>query len=159
MSINQYFRAGVGTVIYNAQGKILVFSRSNRLDIWQMQQGGMDAGESFTETLWRELEEETGLTQEDIATFSKYPTWLYYEYPEHIKSGLKDQNTLGQIHQWFFLKLKPDTIVNLDKAVDKEFADYMWSEFSELIAANDKLKLAVYKELQNYFDTHIRPSL
>lgn len=155
MSVNQYFRAGTGTVIYNDQNEILLFQRSNKPEIWQLQQGGMDEGESVDETLARELVEETGLTLEDVELVTLYPTWLQYEYPNEIKSHMKDPNCLGQTHRWYFLKLKPGTMVDVSQAEDQEFTASRWSTFEELLLQSDILKHAVYSELASYFKTHI----
>lgn len=158
MSENQYFRAGTGTVIYNSKGEILLFLRSDIKDVWQLQQGGMDAGEKVEETLWRELFEEIGLRKEDVVSNTTYPTWLYYEYPETARMKIKDQNTIGQIHHWFFLKLKPDIEINLDLAADEEFLDYKWTTFSDLLANTDEIKIDVYTKLSDFFTKEILPT-
>jgi putative (di)nucleoside polyphosphate hydrolase len=157
MSVNQYFRAGTGTVIFNQFGEILLFSRTDMPSVWQLQQGGMDAGEEITVTLWRELVEETGLTKDDFKSITNYPKWLCYQYGESARSKIADPNCLGQIHQWYFLELKPETEVNLDNAHDKEFSDYKWTTFSNLLNNTDELKLSVYTELSKFFGSVILP--
>lgn len=155
MSENQYFRAGTGTIIYNDQNQILLFQRANKPEVWQLQQGGMDSGETVEETLSRELFEETGLTLSDTREVLPYPTWLQYEYPEVIKAQMKDQNCLGQTHRWYFLKLKPGIEIDVTKAEHAEFIDSRWSTFEELLSLSDTLKHAVYTELAHYFKANI----
>lgn len=155
MSVNQYFRAGTGTIIYNDQNQILLFQRSNKPEIWQLQQGGMDEGETVEETLARELFEETGLTLEDVEVVTPYPTWLLYEYPDSIRLNMKDPNCLGQTHRWYFLKLKSGTAVDVNQAEHQEFTDSRWSTFEELLSLSDILKQAVYTKLSDYFKTNI----
>lgn len=155
MSQNQYFRAGAGTVIYNEDGQILLFSRSDRPDVWQLQQGGMDSGEAIEETLWRELLEETALTSNDFSTITNHPTWQHYEYPKHIREKVAKPDCLGQIHRWFYLKLKPETIIDITKAEHPEFVDWKWSTFDGLIAESDDIKLTVYQELYSYFKNNV----
>jgi putative (di)nucleoside polyphosphate hydrolase len=155
MSQNQYFRAGAGSVIYNAAGEILLFSRTDQPSIWQLQQGGMDAGETPQETLWRELFEETALSKDDVEQVTKFPNWLQYEYPEEMKPRLKDINCLGQIHQWYFLKLKAGTVIDLDQAVDKEFTAAKWETFDHLLGLPETLKKQVYSTLATYFIENI----
>lgn len=155
MSVNQYFRAGTGTVIFNHSGEILLFARTDMPSVWQLQQGGMDAGEEVSSTLWRELLEETGLTKDDFLSIENYPKWLSYHYPEAARSKIADPNCLGQIHQWYFLELKPGTEVNLDLAHDREFSDYKWTTFTNLLENTDELKLEVYTELSHFFDSEI----
>ena len=155
MSQNQYFRAGAGTIIYNNQNEILLFSRANQPEIWQLQQGGMDAGETIDKTLARELYEETALTLADMEDVTPYPTWLQYEYPVNIRQKLKDPNCLGQTHRWYYLKLKPDVEIDITKAHDKEFVDAKWSSFDELLSLSDTLKHEVYQTLAHYFKSNI----
>lgn len=159
MSINQYFRAGAGAVIYNNDGQILILSRLDKPHVWQLQQGGMDEGEVIEETMWRELVEETNITKEDIADFSKFPTWLSYEYPDSIRQNMKDPNTLGQIHTWYFLKVVPDIQIDISKVEHPEFADWKWSTFAELLDTSDTLKRDVYQTLSDHFDKEIKPHL
>lgn len=68
---------------------------------------------------------------------------------------MKDPNSLGQIHRWYFLKLKPGTAIDVSKAKDKEFTNSKWSTFEDLLARADILKHAVYTELYHYFKTNI----
>ena len=156
MSQNQYFRVGAGSVIYNDQGEILLFSRADFPDLWQFQQGGMDHGETSEENLWRELLEETGLTPNDIERVTKYPDWLLYEYTPNLRHTLKDPNCFGQAHQWYFLKLKPGVEVDLEKAVDKEFLEVKWSTFEHLLSLPDTFKHDVFRALSDYFAKHIK---
>ena len=159
MSVNQYFRAGTGTVIFNHSGEILLFARTGMPHVWQLQQGGMDAGEDVAATLWRELLEETGLTTEDFISIVNYPKWLSYKYPDATRARIPDLNCLGQIHQWYFLQIKPGTEVNLDLAHDKEFSDYKWTTFTNLLENTDELKLEVYTELNHFFGSEILPKI
>lgn len=150
MSQNQYFRAGTGTVIYNEAGEILLFSRIDQPDVWQLQQGGMDAGEEVEDTLWRELVEETGLIKSDFSQVTSYPEKTLYEYPENIRLKMKDPNCLGQIHNWYFLKINPETQIDLSKVAHPEFKDWKWSSLDKLLARID-FKQNVYKKLHRYF--------
>ncbi|MET9779330.1 NUDIX domain-containing protein [Streptomyces sp. NPDC006367] len=55
----------VGAVIPNAEGKVLLLHRAadDYLGgLWELPSGGVDAGETLTEALFREVAEETGLT-------------------------------------------------------------------------------------------------
>lgn len=151
MSQNQYFRAGVGCVIFDDNNQILIFSRTDNNDIWQFPQGGMDQGETPEKTLWRELYEETALTNDDFIFYKNYPNWLYYEYPTKIRNSIKDTSCLGQIHCWFFLKIKSDAVVDLSKAPDKEFDGYKWTTFDNFLETTADFKLPVYKKLKTFF--------
>ncbi len=155
MSQSQYFRAGAGSIIYNDAGEILLFSRSDRPNIWQLQQGGMDSGENIEQTLWRELLEETDFTKEDFTKITPYPTWLLYQYSTQIRQLMNKPDCIGQTHCWYFLKLKPEVEIDIAKASDPEFLDWKWSTFAELIAQTDTLKQEVYQELKSFFETSV----
>jgi putative (di)nucleoside polyphosphate hydrolase len=151
MSQNQYFRVGVGIVLYNEDKEIYIFRRSDLPNVWQFPQGGMDAGETPLETLWRELEEETGLTEDDISEVTPFPNFLLYEYSPELRSSLKDPNCAGQLHHWFFLEIMPGTNLDLNLAKDDEFIDYKITDFDELLELGDDMKQHVYEELAEYF--------
>jgi putative (di)nucleoside polyphosphate hydrolase len=155
---NRYFRAGVGTVIYNDAGEVLLFERAkNPVGVWQFQQGGIDSGESIKTTLWRELNEEVGLTEEDISDIKEYNKWTIHPYPLEIvnRPGNPNPDRLGQAHYWFFLKLKPETEIDLVKAHDQEFSQWKWTTFTEVIAGTADHKKPVYEELFEYFKSNI----
>jgi len=155
MSQNQYFRAGTGAIIYNEDGQILIFSRKDNPEIWQLQQGGQDIGENVEDTLWRELREETALLESDFTKVDSFPDWTLYTYSDALRKDLKDSNCLGQAHRWFFLKLKPETKLDLTEAHDDEFIDFKWCTFAELLAITDTLKFDVYTKLAHHFEQNI----
>ncbi len=149
-----YFRPGAGSVIYNQFNEIAVFERADLPGTWQLQQGGMDPEETPEETLWRELSEETGLTSDDFEAVTPYPHWTLYTYPLEIRTHF-DVHCLGQVHRWFFLRLKPGQTIDLTKASDEEFTAWRFSTFSELLATTNSMKLAIYTDLAAYFASHL----
>ncbi|MCL7429118.1 NUDIX hydrolase [Streptomyces sp. YS415] len=69
----------VGAVIPNAEGKVLLLHRAadDYLGgLWELPSGGVDAGETLTEALHREVAEETGLTVTAIETYLGYFDYL-----------------------------------------------------------------------------------
>ncbi|MEU3600525.1 NUDIX domain-containing protein [Streptomyces sp. NPDC006798] len=62
----------VGAVIPNAEGEVLLLHRTadDYLGgLWELPSGGVDAGETLTEALRREVAEETGLTITAIGSY------------------------------------------------------------------------------------------
>jgi putative (di)nucleoside polyphosphate hydrolase len=150
----RYFRAGVGTVIYNTKGEIAIFKRAQPpVGVWQFQQGGIDLGEDPQQTLWRELKEEVGLENEDIDTVIPIPGWHSYQ-----DLGSYEDTTIpriGQIHRWFFIKLKSEISIDLSKATDKEFGEWKFTSFEEAILATSDHKKHIYEMLKTHFEKHI----
>ncbi len=150
----RFFRAGVGTVIYNEDGNVAFFRRKQHPPgIWQFQQGGIDDGETPEQTLWRELLEEVGLTKESIATTHELESWLIYQ---ELDGGDPTNRRIGQAHRWYFLKLKPSVVIDLTLATDQEFDEWKWVTFPEAIAATGSHKQAVYRTLYEFFVSHIQ---
>lgn len=150
----RFFRAGVGTVIYNSTGKVVLFERAqNPVGMWQFQQGGIDLGEQPTDTLWRELMEEVGLTQDDFDTVDEYPHWTTYQPLDTLESP--DKSRIGHTHRWFFLRLKDNITIDLDKATMVEASNYKWITFDEVLNETEDCKQHVYQTLATYFTEHV----
>ena len=59
------FRPNVGIILTNDVGQVLWARRINQ-DAWQFPQGGINARETPEEALFRELNEEVGLEEQDV---------------------------------------------------------------------------------------------
>src|SRR5690606_35818078 len=71
------FRANVGIILANADGKLLLAGRIGNKG-WQFPQGGMLVGESEEAAMYRELHEEIGLRAEDVQILGVTRDWLRY---------------------------------------------------------------------------------
>src|SRR5688500_10616459 len=98
----EYFRAGAGAVVTDGAGRVLVFERRDVRGAWQFPQGGMKHDESPTETIFRELKEETGLTRSSVRLIARYPGLLTYELPPAARTPKTGR---GQSQYWFFFRL------------------------------------------------------
>lgn len=144
---NKFFRAGVGTVIYNQAGQVAFFKRAMfPAGIWQFQQGGIDSGETYTQTLWRELKEEVGLEESDIEVIIELPNWTVYADLHENAMG-----RIGQAHKWYFLKLKETSTIDLVNATEKEFEDWKWVTMEEAVASTHDRKRHVYETLADFY--------
>ncbi len=104
----QHFRAGVVIVVRHP-----------------LPQGGLHAGEEPIEGAWRELHEETGLTDQQVAARAEYPEWVAYEWPaEVMREHGREGKRRGQVQRWFLFDA-------LDEAVEPtpdghEFVAWRW---------------------------------
>jgi len=141
------FRCGVGMVIVGPTGEVLAFERSDQAGAFQMPQGGMADGEEPLDALWRELGEETGLTEADVAVVAEVPEWLGYELPPGARSAKVGR---GQVHKWFILRAKrPDPPVVLDRERTPEFRSWRWLPMADVVAQVAPFRRAVYRRLDD----------
>ena len=129
-------------MVKNSTGDVLAFERADRLGQWQLPQGGIDAGEDPVEGAWRELEEETGLTANQVQLVDEYPEWTVYEWPEGVK---KDGNRLGQAQRWFFFQINDDNTE--PKADGIEFVDWKWVQIDWLLDQVVDFRKASYQRV------------
>jgi putative (di)nucleoside polyphosphate hydrolase len=136
-----FFRAGVGAVVVDDAGKILVLKRVVQ-GAWQLPQGGMGADERPLDAVYRELHEETGLKQEHVELVSGIDDWLVYELPVEYRNA---KVGLGQAQRWFLFRLlgsrdrvRPD---------QNEFDDAQWVSADELVARAVSFRASVYRKL------------
>jgi len=150
MSDKPRFRPGVGIILYHADDSIVAFQRTDNSALWQFPQGGMDANESYEDTLWRELYEETAMTEDMIESVTPYPDWTLYEYPPHLRAEMG--NVLGQVHRWYFLKIQPGQRPSLETAADKEFANWQTMTMVDFLTLpSHDFKLPVYHQLAAFY--------
>ena len=146
----RFFRAGIGTVVYNESGQVAFFERRQHPEgIWQFQQGGIDLDEKLPDALWREVKEEMGLSPQDIELVTERPGWTLYEDVDPAVNT--DKPKIGQVHHWYFLKLKPNATIDLNNATDDEFKNWRWTNFEEAIAVTIPRKQHVYQALHEFF--------
>lgn len=136
-----HFRAGVIAVVRRHDGKVLAFERSDLSGEWQLPQGGLENGESHRAAAWRELEEETGLTDRDVRLVEEYDGFTVYEWP----TAMRRNGRLGQVHRWFFFEPVADGLH--PRPDGSEFSDWTWIDPGELIDRVVEFRKAPYRQV------------
>ncbi|MDO4249959.1 MAG: RNA pyrophosphohydrolase [Moraxella sp.] len=98
------FRANVGIILANTQGQVL-WARRIGHDSWQFPQGGIDAGETPLDAMYRELYEEVGLYPEHVEVLAVTQDWLRYRLPKRYVRAGQEPLCIGQKQKWFLLRL------------------------------------------------------
>ena len=123
------FRPNVGIILSNAEGKLLWAKRIGQ-EAWQFPQGGIQRGERPEQALFRELEEELGLTRRDVRILGVTSGWLRYRLPSRYLRRSRGRVCIGQKQKWFALRLtSADAAVQLDAGDKPEFDGWRWVDY------------------------------
>jgi len=151
------YRLCVGAVIFNAQGKVFSGHRIQKdlpVDAprWQWPQGGMDKGETPIEAAYREVAEETGIT--NIELIYEMPGWLSYDLPEALIGKVLKGEFRGQKQKWFAFRYKGiDDDIILDSHHQIEFEHWVWRPIDECADLVVPFKRNVYAQVTDAFKT------
>ncbi|MBT4553892.1 MAG: RNA pyrophosphohydrolase, partial [Candidatus Thioglobus sp.] len=136
-----------GIVLTNDKQQILLAKRYQQ-DAWQLPQGGIDKNETEIEALFRELDEEVGLSSKHVEVIAKTPKWLRYDLPEHHIRRRQKPLCVGQKQVWFLLKLTCDeSNIKLDTHSDIEFDDWEWVDYWHPIEQVIDFKKPIYEDM------------
>lgn len=148
------YRPCVGVMLLNADGLVFVGARAGgneamRLEkVWQMPQGGIDAGEDPLSAARRELYEETGIRSAEL--LFEAPNWITYDLPPELVGKAWKGKWRGQTQRWFAFRFTGvESEINLDVAGsgDPEFLEWSWMAMSELVDMVVPFKRAAYVEV------------
>ena len=153
------FRANVGIVICNCDGELL-WAKRIRQRAWQFPQGGIREHETLEQALYRELDEEVGLHEQDVRILHRTSDWLHYRLPENYIRRNTEPRCIGQKQKWFLLSLEcDDSKVELAKSDLPEFDDWRWVDYWYPVDQVIEFKRDVYKkaltELREPLDRHV----
>lgn len=140
-------RQGVGAVVFESSGRVLVARRIDAPDeAWQLPQGGIDEGEDPRAAIARELVEEIGTDKFEIIAESAH--WLTYDLPEDIAERVWKGRFRGQRQKWFAVRFTGvDSDIALGAARHPEFSDWKWVAIETLPETIVAFKRAVYERL------------
>lgn len=155
------YRLNVGIVLVNRSNRVFWGRRSGH-DAWQFPQGGLAAGESSLEAMYRELHEEVGLDKGDVEVIGSTKRWLKYRLPKQYLRHGSEPMVIGQKQKWYLLKLTAsEQKVKLDLSDSPEFDSWRWVDFQEPVDQVIFFKRQVYsqalKELEPLLKTRRTP--
>ncbi len=155
------YRLNVGIALVNESGRVFWGRRSGH-DAWQFPQGGLAAGETALQAMFRELHEEVGLDKTDVEVLGSTKRWLKYRLPKQYLRHGSEPLVIGQKQKWYLLKLiSGEQKVRLDLSDSPEFDSWRWIDFHEpaqqVIFFKRQVYIQALKELEPLLKTRRTP--
>ncbi|MBW8783640.1 MAG: RNA pyrophosphohydrolase [Novosphingobium sp.] len=148
------YRPCVGVMLVNGDGKVFVGKRIDNKegDAWQMPQGGVDDGEDLRTAVWRELYEETGVTQDNAVLIAQAPEELLYDLPPELVGKLWKGRYRGQRQAWMLARFTgSDADVDIAAHDPPEFCEWKWVDPETLPDLIVPFKKRVYRAVLEQF--------
>jgi putative (di)nucleoside polyphosphate hydrolase len=156
------YRPCVGCTVFNPAGLVFIGRRASgpehidEVHVWQMPQGGIDAGEDPWPAALRELYEETSIRS--VERLGAVDDWLTYDIPHDIVGRAWGGKYRGQTQRWFALRFAGD-----DTEIDiltpggghhePEFIDWRWEPLANLPQLVVPFKRSVYERIVREFES------
>ena len=140
------YRANVGILLMRDSGEVFLGQRTGGRG-WQFPQGGVRQGEPVEQALYRELQEEIGLTREQAVVAGSTSDWLRYRLPKRYVRRGRGPTCIGQKQRWFLLRLAvPESGLefNFRGTDEPEFDGWRWSNYWEPVREVIYFKRPVY---------------
>jgi putative (di)nucleoside polyphosphate hydrolase len=154
---NEGYRENVGIIVANDDGKLLLGGRVGNKG-WQFPQGGMLEGETAEQAMFRELDEEVGLSADDVEILGSTRDWLKYRLPDRFVRHGTTPLCIGQKQRWFILRfLGDEDRVQLNKSDTPEFDRWRWVEFWRPVNEVIYFKRRVYVRALHELGHHLYP--
>lgn len=140
------FRPNVGIILANSLGQVL-WARRIGQEAWQFPQGGINDDETPQQAMFRELQEEVGLTPEDVEIIAVTRGWLRYRLPKRMIRRHSLPLCVGQKQKWFLLRmLSDDDAVSINHTASPEFDDWGWVSYWYPLGQVVSFKREVYRK-------------
>ncbi len=152
------FRANVGIIVCDTRGLLLIGGRV-RQNSWQFPQGGINAGESVEQAMFRELYEEIGLRPQDVDVLGCTRDWLRYRLPDQFMRRNVQPLCIGQKQRWYLLRLTgTETRLRFDTTTTPEFDRWRWTNFWDPVREVIFFKRQVYVQALNELGPLVFPA-
>jgi len=150
------YRPCAGIMIINAAGHIFVGQRiDQKVEAWQLPQGGIDEGEDAVAAALRELTEETGIAPEKVDLIAEATGEFYYDLPPELVGKVWKGRYRGQRQKWFLFRFNGD---DGDVRIDTEhpeFSAWRWVPVPDAINLAVPFKRDLYRKVIDAFGEHL----
>ncbi|GAA3966673.1 RNA pyrophosphohydrolase [Allohahella marinimesophila] len=139
------FRANVGIILTNDAGRVF-WARRIGQNSWQFPQGGIKPHETAEQALFRELQEEVGLSASGVTVLGVTDGWLRYKLPKKLIRYNSHPVCVGQKQKWFLLRLTDDeSAIEMSSSPKPEFDGWSWVNYWYPLSQVVVFKREVYR--------------
>ncbi|MEP5938842.1 MAG: RNA pyrophosphohydrolase [Erythrobacter sp.] len=157
------YRPCVGVMLVNRDGKIFVGKRIDHRetwgsdsDFWQMPQGGVDKGEDLQVAAYRELAEETGVSESKASVIAVTKEAIRYDLPDSLMGKLWKGKYRGQEQIWYLMRFAgDDDDIDLAAHDPQEFCEWKWVDAPEIVELIVPFKKHIYRSVLDEFSALI----
>lgn len=150
------YRPNVGIVLCNWKNEVF-WGKRVREHSWQFPQGGIKAGETPENAMYRELKEEVGLDAAHVRILGRTREWLRYDVPDQWIRRDWRGNYRGQKQIWFLLRLVGrDCDVCLRASEKPEFDAWRWHDYWVPMDSVIDFKRDVYQKALQELSRYLR---
>lgn len=140
------FRLNVGIVLSNQEDNVF-WARRVGMDAWQFPQGGIRRHETTEIAMFRELQEEIGLSPHHVQVIGWTRKWLRYRLPRRFVRYDRRPVCIGQKQIWYMLRLiGEESELRLDWAERPEFDQWQWVSYWYPLQEVVAFKRGVYRK-------------
>jgi putative (di)nucleoside polyphosphate hydrolase len=149
------YRPCAGLMVLNRAGLAFIGRRIggpehiDRTHVWQLPQGGIDAGEEAWPAALRELREETNITSAE--KLGEIAEWLKYDIPPAIAGRAWSGKYRGQTQKWFALRFTGnESEIDIEHPAgghEPEFVEWRWEPLANLPELVVPFKRVVYERV------------
>ena len=152
------YRTCVGMMLINSEGLVFIGRRAggpehvDAMHVWQMPQGGVDAGEDTWAAAKRELYEETNA--QSVEKLAEVPEWLTYDIPRTVAGRSWKGRFRGQKQKWYAVRFTgKDNEINVASPAGHkpEFISWRWEPMKNLPELIVPFKREVYEQVTGAF--------
>jgi len=153
------YRTCVGVMLINPAGLVFIGRRAGGIEhsgdpyVWQMPQGGVDAGEETWAAATRELYEET--SARSVEKLGEVSDWLSYDIPRTVAGRTWKGRYRGQRQKWYAMRFTGDdseiNVENPGGGHKPEFISWRWEPMQNLPELIVPFKRPVYERVVQEF--------